>query len=556
MLQELSIQNLALIEKLSLPLEQGFTSLTGETGAGKSILLDGLGLALGERADASLVRHGAKRADVTADFDITQNTPAQQWLAEHELDDDNQCLLRRTLTAEGRSKGYINGLPISVSQLKSLSGLLINIHGQHEHQTLLNSSKQLGLLDAYAQHDSLVEATAKNHQGWSALNQTYQALLASQSDRQSKIELLSFQQQEFTKIMPQEGEFEALSEEQNTLSHAHEIKQAISQVHQLLDDEGGVADKLNTAISQLEAVSEFNTELAPSLAQLNSVLIDSQEIANDIQQQDHQIELDPARLQATDERLSELFGLAKKYQIEPSELIQRFTAINEELNAINGSSESLAQLKSDIDQAWQGFQASAQKLQRSRQQFAKQLSETITDSMKTLGMENGQFLIELTELEQANKTGIDKTQFLVSANKGQPAQPLNKVASGGELSRISLAIQVASAQVASTPTLIFDEVDVGIGGGIAEVVGQKMQLLGKHCQVLSITHLGQVAAYGNQQLNIAKSSDQNSTTTQVNELNAKERIEEVARMVGGMTITEQTLKHAEEILNTAQAFAQ
>ena len=241
MLQELSIQNLALIEKLSLPLSNGFTSLTGETGAGKSILLDGLGLALGERADAGLVRHGAKRADVVADFDIQKNGQAQQWLADNELDDDNQCLLRRTLSTEGRSKGYINGLPVSVSQLKTLSGLLINIHGQHEHQSLLNNAKQLELLDAYAQHEDLLTDSAKNHQGWSALNRRYQTLLADQTDRQSKLELLSFQQQEFEQVNPQAGEFTALSEEQTTLSHANEIKQAIVNAHQFLEGEDGVA---------------------------------------------------------------------------------------------------------------------------------------------------------------------------------------------------------------------------------------------------------------------------------------------------------------------------
>lgn len=555
MLQELTIQNLALIKKLSLPLQQGFTSLTGETGAGKSILLDGLGLALGERADTSLVRHGEKRADITADFCIENNPAAQQWLIQHELDDDNLCLLRRSLSAEGRSKGYINGLPASIAQLKSLSRLLIDIHGQHEHQSLLNSSKQLELLDSYAQHTDLVHSTAKNYQAWYALNKSYQELLANQEDRQSKIELLNFQKQEFDKVQPQEHEFSDLSNAQNTLSNANEIKQAINQTYQLLEGNNGVAQLLNSAINNLSSVSNFSPQLTSSLEQLNSLLIDCQELASDILQQNNTIELDPAKLQATESRLSDLFNLAKKHQLDPENLVKKHQDIIQSLDNLSNSTESLEQLKQDIDTAWQAYTDSAKALSASRLKHAKALSQTISTSMQTLGMENGQFLITFENAEKPSNKGNDKVSFMVSANKGQPVQPIHKVASGGELSRISLAIQVTCAQVACIPTLIFDEVDVGIGGGIAEVVGQKMQLLGKHTQVLSITHLGQVAAYGKQQLNISKSVTEDSTSTQVVELSSKERVEEIARMVGGMTITEQTLKHAEEILKTAQEFS-
>lgn len=553
MLQELSIQNLALIEKLQLNFDTGFTTLTGETGAGKSILLDALGLALGERADSSLVRHGTSKADITADFDITALPQIQHWLAENELDEDNECLLRRTLTSEGRSKAYINGLPASVSQLKMLSSLLIDIHGQHEHQSLMHANKQLELLDAYAQHDDLLDETVKTYQAWQKLNQEYQTLLNDQTDRQSKIELLSFQQQEFDKVQPQADEFEALSEEQNSLSHANEIKQSVFTAYEIIEGDGGVTEKLSHAISELEKVSEFSPQLSEALQQLNTIQIECQEVADDIQSQNHQVELDPERLQAVDERLSELFGLAKKYQLDPEELVHKHQEIQTGLANLMQSGESLEQLKQNIDQAWSEFNQAAKSLTASRQKAASKLGQTVTETMQTLGMENGQFSIEVLPADKASRLGLDSTQFKVTANKGQPLQPLAKVASGGELSRISLAIQVASAEVASLPSMIFDEVDVGIGGGIAEVVGQKMQQLGRHRQIFSITHLAQVAAYGDQQLNISKQTENDQTTTQVITLKTEERVKELARMLGGMKITEQTLKHAEEMLQTAQS---
>ncbi|BBN60122.1 DNA repair protein RecN [Hydrogenovibrio marinus] len=552
MLQTLTIQNLALIEKLSLDFHSGFTTLTGETGAGKSILLDALGLALGERADSGLVRHGTPRADITADFEVQGLPQVQAWLADNEFDDEGNCLLRRTLTSEGRSKAYINGLPASISQLKGLSDLLIDIHGQHEHQSLLHSNKQLELLDAYANHPKLLEGTQQTYQQWQSLKKRYKTLHEQQSDRQSQLDLLNFQLKEFDKVMPVADEYDALAEEQNGLAHASEIKQAVYNAYELIEGEEGVTEKLSSAIHALESVAEYSPTLEKITEQLNSLLIDAQEAANDIQAQDHHIDLDPARLQAVDERLSELFGLAKRYTLEPQELVDKHQQIREALAELEDSDASLESLKAEIEQAEAAYQKAADALTKSRGTSGKQLGDTVTDAMKTLGMENGQFKIEITPSDKPSATGSDTVNFLVTANKGQPLQPLAKVASGGELSRISLAIQVASAEVASLPTLIFDEVDVGIGGGIAEVVGQKMQQLGKHRQILSITHLAQVAAYGNQHLNIAKSTDGEQTTTQVTELGEAERIEELARMLGGMTITENTRNHAKEMLATAQ----
>lgn len=554
MLSELSIQNLALIEKLTLNFQQGFSTLTGETGAGKSILLDALGLALGERADSSLVRYDSKRADISAHFDLTALPHVQQWLENQELDEagETSCFLRRTLTAEGRSKAYINGIPVSLNQLKTLSSMLIDIHGQHEHQSLLNSNKQLELLDAFAAHPKLLNTCRQHYKSWQKSRQLLHKLEAEQDDFQTKFELLQFQQQELDDLAPKDEEFEQLEQEQNTLSHASEIKQHSEQAYQILEEENGASDIINRAIHSLEQICDYEPKFSAPLQQLNSALIEVQEAASEIQSFSDHIELDPQQLQHVEERLSALFATAKKYQVEPAELPHKQQQINQALDALQHNSESLDELKSAVQQQEAQFLQAAQKLSESRYKAAKKLSKRITEGMQQLGMANGKFSVETAKAKSPLATGTDTCLFQVSANKGQPLQSLAKVASGGELSRISLAIQVATAEVAQLPTLIFDEVDVGIGGGIAEVIGEKMRQLGKHKQILSITHLAQVAAHGNQHLRISKHDKKSITHTQVMSLQPEDRVEELARMLGGMTITEQTQKMAEEMWQQAQ----
>lgn len=552
MLVELSIQNLALIEKLQLNFHQGFTCLTGETGAGKSILLDALGLTLGERADTGLVRHGTQRADVIATFDLSSLPNIENWLQKKELEsDDHNCLLRRTVNAKGGSKAYINGIPVPVTQLKELGNQLIDIHGQHEHQTLLSSVKQLELLDAYATHSALLNRTQKAFQDWQNLQNQYQQLQEEQADRQSRIELLQFQQKEFIQLNPQEGEFDELSKQQQTLSHASEIQQGCLLASQNLDDENGASDRVQSAIHALEEIVTVMPTLEPVVEQLNSALIDIQEAASELQNQANHIELDPQELQAVEERLSELFATAKKYQLQPAALVGKFQDIQSQLDELKNPEQSLEQLKTEVDKAQQSYLNSAEKLSKSRQKSAKALTQVITEGMQSLGMPNGSFSIRISDQKSPSQTGIDKIEFLVSANKGLPLQPLAKVASGGELSRISLAIQVATAEVAQLPTLIFDEVDVGIGGAVAEMVGKKLQALGEHKQILSITHLAQVASHGHQHLQIHKHTQNNFTYTQVTALNNQQRVEEVARMLGGMKLTDSTLQHATEMLQQA-----
>ncbi|GKT11223.1 MAG: DNA repair protein RecN [Thiomicrorhabdus sp.] len=552
MLQELTIQNLALIEKLQLNFNSGFSSLTGETGAGKSILLDALGLSLGERSDSSLVRYNTPRADVTAQFDIEALPLVQAWLKEQELDDEQDCYLRRTITSEGRSKAYINGRPTPASQLKTLGNMLIDIHGQHEHQSLLSNLKQLGLLDAYAVHPKPIESCKQSYQTWQKLNKQLEQLIAEQADYQSRLELLSFQNNEFDEVKPLEGEFETLSEEQSQLSHASEIQIACQAAYDAIEGESGAIDHLNQAVYALESIIEFSPTMQASIEQLNSALIEAQEAAGEIQHHSNASDIDPNQLKEIEERLSLLFGLAKKYNLDPSKLIEKHQRLKDALTSLTQSDASLEKLKSEIDKAWANYQNSALSLSKSRQTSAVKLSKIVTEGMHTLGMPNGLFEVVLSKLETPNASGLDKIAFHVTANKGQPLQPLAKVASGGELSRISLAIQVATAEVTSLPTLIFDEVDVGIGGGIAEVVGKKMQQLGLHKQILSITHLAQVASHGHSHLRIEKHTEKDLTYTQVIELNEAERVEELARMMGGLKVTEQTREHAKEMLSTAQ----
>jgi len=553
MLQELNIKNLALIENLQLQFNQGFTTLTGETGAGKSILLDALGLTLGERADSSLVRHNTPKADVTALFELTELPHVLTWLEDQELEDETQCYLRRTVTAEGRSKAYINGYPVAANQLKTLGAMLIDIHGQHEHQNLLSQNKQIDLLDAYAHHPKLLEQTKSSYKHWQNIKKQLQQLVDEQADLQSRLELLNFQKNEFDEVKPQEGEFESLSEEQGQLSHASEIKNACEKAYAALEDEQGAVDALNSAVHALESIIEYSPNLQPLIEQLNSSLIEVQEASSEIHRHSEHVELDPQQLQQVEDRLSALFGLAKKYNIDVEQLVEKHQQIAEELQRLENSEESLEQLKAEVSAAEQNYQQQAKLLRQSREKAAQTLSQIVTQGMQTLGMENGQFEIEVSETETPASNGIDKVLFKVTANKGQPLQPLSKVASGGELSRISLAIQVATSEVASLPTMIFDEVDVGIGGGIAEVVGEKMQTLGQNKQILSITHLPQVASHGHNHLFIQKQTHGDVTTTQVIQLGDEERIEELARMLGGRDLTEQTRMHAQEMLQTAQS---
>ena len=556
MLSFLHIQNLALINQLELNFKPGLTVLTGETGAGKSILLDGLGLVLGERADSNLVRHGKTKATVTAEFDLTQAPDQQAWLQQHDLEDEHQvhnCILQRSVGADGRSKAYINGRPTTLAKLKELGQQLIVVHGQHQHQALMSLDTQRDLLDRFGQHQPLTDQVKSAYKTWQQLTQQLQQLRDAQQDAQAKLELLAFKQQEFAKIKPLAGEFDQLAEEQRTLAHANDIKTAGLQAFEHLDGDTSAASLISKALHEIERAVSYSPELAQQQQRLEGLLIELQELAGELYHYSDKIELDPYRLEEVDTRLGQLHALAKKYHLEPNDLAQYFETLNNELASLARRDEHSAELEAAIKQAHTKLLQASQSLTLARKQTAQTLNQTISTAMQSLGMAHGRFEVAV-EPQSPSAQGQDRINFLVQTNPGQPTQALNKIASGGELSRISLAIQVACAQVAQTATLIFDEVDVGIGGAVAEVVGQKMRQLGHQRQVFAVTHLGQVASYGNQHFKVAKENTGDETITQVMPLTQQARVSEIARMIGGIDITEQTLGLADELLNKAQSF--
>lgn len=556
MLSFLHIQNLALINQLELEFKPGLTVLTGETGAGKSILLDGLGLVLGERADSNLVRHGKDKATVTAEFDLTQAPDQQAWLQQNDLEDANQissCIIQRSVNADGRSKAYINGRPTTLSKLKELGQQLIVIHGQHQHQALVNPDTQRELLDRFGQHQPLANQVKQHFKTWQNLTQQLRALQAAQQDAQAKLELLEFKFQEFHKIKPLSGEFDQLSEEQRTLAHANDIKTAGLQAYEQLDGETSAASHISKALGEITRAVAYSPALAQQQQRLESLLIELQEIANELYHYSDNIELDPYRLDEVDSRLGQLHALAKKYHLTPDTLAEFYQQLGEQLHSLTHQDEHQLALEQDIAKAHGELLKACSLLTKARQTTAKQLNASITTAMQALGMAAGRFEVAISPTE-VTLYGQDKIEFLIQTNTGQPAQPLQKIASGGELSRISLAIQVACAQVSQTATLIFDEVDVGIGGAVAEIVGQKMRTLGHQRQVFAVTHLGQVASYGNQHFKVAKQTQQDETVTQVMALEQNLRVQEIARMIGGIEITEQTIGLANELLEQANQF--
>ena len=556
MLSFLHIQNLALITQLELQFKPGLTVLTGETGAGKSILLDGLGLVLGERADSNLVRHGKTKATVTAEFDLAHAPEQQAWLQNNDLEDAHHaatCIIQRSVNADGRSKAYINGRPTTLGKLKELGQQLIVIHGQHQHQALVNLDTQRELLDRFGQLQPLANQVKQAFKTWQNLTQQLRALQAAQQDAQAKLELLEFKFQEFDKIKPLSGEFDQLSEEQRTLAHANDIKTAGLQTYEQLDGENSAASHISKALGEITRAVTYSPALAQQQLRLESLLIELQEIANELYHYSDNIELDPYRLDEVDSRLGQLHALAKKYHLTPDTLAEFYQQLGEQRHSLTHQDEHQLALEQDIVEAHTALLKACSRLTEARQTTAKQLNTSITTAMQALGMAAGRFEVAITPIE-VNFYGQDKIEFLIQTNPGQPALPLQKIASGGELSRISLAIQVACAQISQTATLIFDEVDVGIGGAVAEIVGQKMRTLGHQRQVFAVTHLGQVASYGNQHFKVAKQSQHNETITEVRPLDKDIRVKEIARMIGGIEITEQTIGLANELLEQANQF--
>jgi len=556
MLVHLSVHNYAIVEHLDLELDRGMSVITGETGAGKSIMLDALGLTLGDRADSGVVRPGAEKADILATFDLADIPEAQTWLQERDLDNDGPCILRRVITAEGRSRSYINGTPCPQGDLKALGELLIDIHSQHEHQSLLKPDTHRRLLDEYAGATDLARQVQLAAQRWRQTRQELDRLSNSGDEQRSRHQLLSYQLEELESLSLGEDELEQLEQEHKNLTNAESLlsicRQVVEQCSE--NDSGNVLNALTASLHRLGSVNDSPTALSEATNLLSSAQIQVEEAMGELNRFLDHFDADPARLQQLEERLDAIYTLARKHRIQPTEVATLQQKLLDEIETLNANDEAIERLENELSSFARHYKEKARELSDLRHRAAPELATAVEHEIQRLGMPGGRFSIELKANPEKEllPNGLEHVELLVSANPGQPLKALAKVASGGELSRISLAIQVITAQTSRVPTLVFDEVDVGIGGPTAEIVGQLLRRLGDRGQVMTVTHLPQVAAQGHQHLFVHKVRESEATRTAVSKLSKTERIEEVARMLGGIDLTKESLAHAKKMVVTAK----
>lgn len=552
MLCHLHISNFAIVRALEIDWATGMSTITGETGAGKSIAIDALSLCLGERADATVVRPGAEKADVVATFDISKLTAAKDWLQQQDLLMGNECIVRRVVSAEGRSRGYINGVQVPAQQLKLLGQYLLAIHGQHAHQLLQKAEYQRQLLDAFTAKPDLLQQTKQSYRYWQQLQQECTELKQSQQQRDAQRQLLEYQVAELDQFAPQTDEFAQLETEHSRLSHGNTLLSQSQQcLQQLYDgDDQTIYRALSQVSQQLEQLVQLDPALADVQQMLNDALMQTDEASRELRRYADKVELDPERLQFIDERLGIWLNLSRKHQVSYDALPALHEQLSQQLAELTHSDSRLNELELAITQAEKVYQTAAANLTAARTQAAAELSTLISHNMHELSMANARFAINIQNLPlaQASAGGLDQVSFDVSTNPGQPLQPLSKVASGGELSRISLAIQVILADKITTPTLIFDEVDVGISGPVAAGVGRLLRQLGQTTQIICVTHLPQVASQGHQQLFVEKYTDGQATETRMRQLTDEERIQEIARLLAGENISANALANARELL--------
>ncbi|MGH1509211.1 DNA repair protein RecN [Ralstonia solanacearum] len=552
MLRSLTIRDFVIVHALDLDLADGFTVFTGETGAGKSILIDALALTLGERADAAVVREGAPRADITAAFDTHPQVAA--WLEAHELHgDDGAILLRRTVDAAGRSKAFINGAAVTLAQLREVGEQLVDIHGQHAHQLLLKTDAQRRLLDAHAGLEDEVRAVGERYRAWQAVVRLREAAEQQSREAQLERERVEWQVNELQKLAPQPGEWEEIQAEHHRLSHAASLIEGTrAALDTLSESDGAVLTQLGAAVHGLQALAEIDPALADVLAALEPAQVQVQEAVHSLARYADRAELDPDRLAEVDARLQALHTMARKYRVAPETLPAELAQRQAQLAALQAASD-LDALQAQEAQTHTAYLQAAQALSRGRAKAARELADAVTGAMQGLSMAGGRFDIALHPLEQGGASGLEQVECLVAGHAGVSPRPLAKVASGGELARISLAISVIASEASPTPTLIFDEVDAGIGGAVAEVVGKRLRELGTRRQVLCVTHLPQVAALANHHVQVAKQTVGGSTRSDLVVLDATGRVDEIARMLGGASLTDTTRRHADEMLAAGRA---
>jgi len=552
MLTNLSVRHLAVVDDLELSFTKGMTSLTGETGAGKSILVDAMSLVLGDRADSNMIRFGEERAEIAASFDTSKNPVLHNWLIEQELDDGEQCHLRRTISKDGRSRAYINGRTVPLSQLRAVSERTIDIHGQHAHQSLVRSETQRLLLDIVAKTKPLLTDLAIAYKKWQTTKQQLADMKQQSQDHAARLELLQYQVKELDPLELSDEIIQQLLLDQQLIAHATQLNEAAeSGLHQIFDQEQGAAyDIIAKVLADLEKLQNIEPKFSNLVEALNSTVIQLDECSTELRHYLDDTDLDPSRLDEIEAQLTVLHNLARKHHIEIESLPNHYQKLCGELITLENLSNQNEQLQQELIEQEQVCRNICKKLSEQRLKAAKPLAEAITQTIQQLAIPGGRIEFVVTPManEKFNDMGADHIQLLVSTNPGQAAGELGKVASGGELARISLAIQVVTAGTRSVPTLVFDEVDVGIGGGIAEIVGSHLRKLAMTQQVICITHLPQVAAQAHQQLQVNKKQGQSSTHIEITLLNQQQRIEEIARMLGGVNLTETTRLHAKEML--------
>lgn len=552
MLKHLSIKDFVIVNQITLDFQSGFTVLTGETGAGKSILIDALSLAMGARGDANQVRHDCERAEISAVFDISALLNLEDWLKTNELQGDpDTCLLRRIVDTNGRSRGFVNGHAVTLQQMRSVGEQLVDIHGQHAHQSLLNNESQRTLFDAYAGNSLLVKTVAETYHHWQQLNQQRINWEQNTADNQQECEQLAWQSQELKDLNFSAEEWQTLQTDHSRLSHVASLLEAAEMgMETLSENDASAISQINVVNSQLLNLQDYDPALKAIIDQLNSAQAELQEGIYELKHYRQSLDLDPQLLQETETRMADILAAARKYRVAPEELPVLLETLTQRLAAI-GAGGDLDKLIKDETAAKDAYLKQAKKLSAARKKTSQILSKQVSDSMHTLAMEDGQFSVALLPQEQGASYGLEQVEFQVSTHKGLPLKPLAKVVSGGELSRISLAIQVITSQVGTAPTLIFDEVDSGIGGRVAEIVGDLLKKLGETRQVFCITHLAQVAATGDQQWQVTKlpgQSKNESVMSKMIVLDEQGRVEEIARMLGGVKITATTRQHASEML--------
>ena len=551
MLRSLQVRNFAIIDEVDISFNEGMTVLTGETGAGKSILVDALSLVMGERGGPGLIRDSNKRAEYTADFDISKHKLAQNWLVQQSLDDATECILRRVINADGRSRSFINGNTVNLQTLKSLGELLVDIHGQHFHQSLGKKDIQRDLVDHFGKLLMIKDHTKKAFNDWKIQATKLSDIKNSIQDKEARIDLLEFQSNELKSLDAKPDEFESLTIEYKKIQNIEKLSSGINRtIENLQENEPhNSSNLLFDSIKTLDALLDFDSELIGAKKLLEEAEIQISEATDYLSKYSSSMDFDPERCMWLEDRINSILTISRKHRVEPNELSTLFERITNELEDLKNSESKFKQLEADTKKLKIQYEEFANNLSKERKVAAKRFSKLVTQAMSGLGMPDGIFKIELTPSKEMTQHGIDTIDFLISANPGREPLSIAKIASGGELSRMSLAIQVIASDGSNIPTMIFDEVDSGVGGAVAEMIGIRLRELGKKRQVLCVTHLPQVASQASSHMRINKMTDGKSTKIHVTKLKEDSRIEEIARMLGGIEMTEKTREHASEMLS-------